>query len=155
MIEGPWRNVYFSFLSAVIFYSPPGHYIYFSSENGDVANVTSPIESLQDGCLSFYYNMEGGPSAQLTVYVYTNNTLQLRFIKDGTRVKRDEWVKGQIPIKGGNVYVEFAAYASSYFSKPGVVAIDDVQFVEGESCPERGNRDSWTPIIHCIKSHYN
>nr|XP_022305712.1 atrial natriuretic peptide-converting enzyme-like [Crassostrea virginica] len=114
-----------------------GHYIYFSSENGDVANVTSPIESLQDGCLSFYYNMEGGPSAQLTVYVYTNGRLQLRFIKDGTRVKRDEWVKGQIPIKGGNVYVEFAAYASSYFSKPGVVAIDDVQFVEGESCPER------------------
>lgn len=114
-----------------------GHYLYFSSEYGETANITSPTEYLKDGCLSFYYNMEGGPSAQLTVYVNTNGKSELRFIKDGVGVRRDEWVQGQIPIKGGQIYVEFAAYGTEYFSKPGVVALDDVIYVEGESCPEK------------------
>lgn len=82
--------------------------------------------------------MEGGPSAQLTVYVNTYGKSELRFIKDGVGVRRDEWVQGQIPIKGGQIYVEFAAYGTEYFSKPGVVALDDVIYVEGESCPEKG-----------------
>lgn len=112
--------------------------MYFSSEYGETANITSPTEYLQDGCLSFYYNMEGGPSAQLTVYVNTDGKSELRFIKDGVGVRRDEWVQGQIPIKGGRIYVEFAAYGTEYFSKPGVVALDDVRYVEGESCPEKG-----------------
>uniref|UniRef100_K1Q6C7 MAM and LDL-receptor class A domain-containing protein 2 n=1 Tax=Magallana gigas TaxID=29159 RepID=K1Q6C7_MAGGI len=114
-----------------------GHYMYFSSEFGETANITSPTEYLQDGCLSFYYNMEGGPSAQLTVYVNTDGKSELRFIKDGVGVRRDEWVQGQIPITGGRIYVEFAAYGTEYFSKPGVVALDDVRYVEGESCPEK------------------
>lgn len=84
--------------------------------------------------------MEGGPSAQLTVYVNTYGKSELRFIKDGVGVRRDEWVQGQIPIKGGQIYVEFAAYGTEYFSKPGVVALDDVIYVEGESCPEKGTR---------------
>lgn len=129
-----WQVFKFFFL----FYFTLGHYIYFSSETGDVANISSPVEDLSDGCLSFYYNMEGGPSAQLSVYVYRNGVGTLRFVRDGVRVKRDEWVKGQIPVKGGRIYTEFEAYVSSYFSKPGVVAIDDVKYVEGESCPERG-----------------
>lgn len=114
--------------------------MYFSSEFGETANITSPTEYLQDGCLSFYYNMEGGPSAQLTVYVNTDGKSELRFIKDGVGVRRDEWVQGQIPITGGRIYVEFAAYGTEYFSKPGVVALDDVRYVEGESCPEKGTR---------------
>lgn len=112
--------------------------MYFSSEFGETANITSPTEYLQDGCLSFYYNMEGGPSAQLTVYVNTDGKSELRFIKDGVGVRRDEWVQGQIPITGGRIYVEFAAYGTEYYSKPGVVALDDVRYVEGESCPEKG-----------------
>ncbi|XP_061181249.1 uncharacterized protein LOC133189870 [Saccostrea echinata] len=118
-----------------------GYYIYFSSEDGDVANVTSPVEDLEDGCLSFYYNMEGGPSAQLSVYVIRNGSSTLRFVQDGVRVRRDQWVKGQVPVKGGRIYVEFEAYADSYFDQPGVVAIDDVQYSEGVSCPQEACRD--------------
>jgi hypothetical protein len=48
----------------------------------------------------------------------------------------NEWVEGFFSVSNGGIFtVAFETYGDIYYLKPSVVAIDDVSFREGESCP--------------------
>jgi hypothetical protein len=54
----------------------------------------------------------------------------------GTHIKTNEWVEGFFSVSNGGIFtVAFETYGDIYYLKPSVVAIDDVSFREGESCP--------------------
>jgi hypothetical protein len=53
----------------------------------------------------------------------------------GIYVEEDEWIEGWFEIPDRAISVEFEAYGDIYFQRPSIVAIDDVEFIEGQSCP--------------------
>jgi hypothetical protein len=65
----------------------------------------------------------------------------MTFYASGTHIKTDEWVEGFFSVSNGGIFtVAFETYGDIYYLKPSVVAIDDVSFREGESCPVIGAR---------------
>ncbi|KAK3087674.1 hypothetical protein FSP39_009018 [Pinctada imbricata] len=83
--------------------------------------------------------MEGGVATELKVHVINNGTRTLGYFANGVNVERDEWVEGQVPIDGGEVAITFEAMVGPKSWKPSVIALDDIVFREGESCPKKEN----------------
>jgi hypothetical protein len=50
-------------------------------------------------------------------------------------MKTDQWKKGWFNIPPGRTELFFHAYGDIYYLKPSIVAIDDIFFDEGTSCP--------------------
>ena len=111
----------------------------FTSQSRDTGILTtSYVNTSIGGCVHFFFNMEGGASAELKTYIaYMYNTTKLMtFYASGMHVKTDEWAEGFFSVSNGGIFtVAFETYGDIYYLKPSVVAIDDVSFREGESCP--------------------
>jgi hypothetical protein len=98
--------------------------------------MPSYVNTSIGGCVHFFFNMEGGASAELKTYIAYNTTKLMTFYASGTHIKTDEWVEGFFSVSNGGIFtVAFETYGDIYYLKPSVVAIDDVSFREGESCP--------------------
>ncbi|XP_071143372.1 enteropeptidase-like [Mytilus edulis] len=112
-----------------------GHYMYFTSDTRETSSLMSPLHlTTPGGCVKFYYNMEGGVSAELKVYVQKNWIKSLVFYANGISVDRDEWLEGYFELPAGETRIEFVVYGDTSFFSPASVAIDDVVFTEGENC---------------------
>ena len=109
--------------------------MYFTSIARQPGNLSSPQLTTQGGCVKFYYNMEGGVSVELKVYLQKDNVRTLVFYANGIYVEKDEWIEGWFEIPNRAISVEFEAYGDIYFQRPSIVAIDDVEFIEGQNCP--------------------
>lgn len=113
-----------------------GHYAYFVSDSRLYYNLESPQITTRGGCVRFYYNMEGGASAQLMVNVKTRYGLSTSrvFYANGIFIEPDEWKEGSFQIPAGDVYVQFSGYGDSFDHAPATIAIDDVEVLEGQMC---------------------
>jgi hypothetical protein len=87
------------------------------------------------GCLYFYYNMEGGPSVELKIYIQAGVNKTMTFYANGIDMKTDQWKKGWFDVPLGGIELFFHAYGDIYYLKPSIVAIDDIFFDEGTRCP--------------------
>lgn len=113
--------------------------MFFSSDSRETGTLTSPpVVTSNGGCVKFYYNMEGGVSAELKVYVQIIGTRSMVFYANGIYIERDEWKEGYFGLPAGVTRIEFVAYGDVSFLSPGIVAIDDVSFTEGVNCSNHG-----------------
>ncbi|CAG2234174.1 unnamed protein product [Mytilus edulis] len=133
-----WRDAFVHHLPAVdhtFGQNGTGHYMFFSSDSRETGTLTSPpVVTSHGGCVKFYYNMEGGVSAELKVYVQITGTRSMVFYANGIYIERDEWQEGYFGLPAGVTRIEFVAYGDVSFLSPGIVAIDDVSFTEGVNC---------------------
>jgi hypothetical protein len=110
--------------------------MYFTSPSREEGILTSPyMVTTSGGCLYFYYNMEGGPSVELKIYIQAGVNKTMTFYANGIDMKTDQWKKGWFNIPPGGTEVFFHAYGDIYYLKPSIVAIDDIFFDEGTRCP--------------------
>lgn len=110
--------------------------MFFTSDSRQTATLTSPPDmTTPGGCVKFYYNMEGGVSAELKVYTKKYGLRQLVFYANGIYVETDDWLEGSFELPAGETTIEFVAYGDTSFLAPSIVAIDDVTLMEGQSCP--------------------
>ena len=109
--------------------------MFFTSNLRQSQRMFSPSLTILGGCVKFYYNMEGGVSTELKVYLQKDNVRTLVFYANGIYIETDEWIEGWFEVPYGEISIEFEAYGDIYFLRPSIVAIDDVEFIEGQSCP--------------------
>ncbi|CAC5403880.1 TMPRSS15 [Mytilus coruscus] len=134
-----WREAFVHHLPSVDHTMGPmnstGHYMYFTSDSRQTGSLTSPLHlTTPGGCVKFYYNIEGGVSAELKVYVQKNWNRSMVFYANGIFIDRDEWLEGYFELPAGETRIEFVVYGDTTFFSPASVAIDDVVFTEGENC---------------------
>ncbi|CAC5395313.1 CORIN [Mytilus coruscus] len=142
-----WRDAFVHHLPAVDHTmgadNHTGHYMFYTYDTTRTATMTSPpYLTTPGGCVKFYYNMEGGVSAELKVYTNKDGTRRLVFYANGIYVETDEWVEGSFELPAGETTIEFVAYGDTSFLAPAIVAIDDVTLIEGQSCPNPSCEDS-------------
>jgi hypothetical protein len=65
------------------------------------------------GCLYFYYNMEGGPSVELKIYIQAGVNKAMTFYANGIDMKTDQWKKGWFNIPPGGTDIVIKVKASS------------------------------------------
>jgi hypothetical protein len=56
--------------------------------------MPSYVNTSIGGCVHFFFNMEGGASAELKTYIAYNTTKLMTFYASGMHIKTDEWVEG-------------------------------------------------------------
>ena len=137
-----WREGYIHHLPSIdhTIGNESGHYMYFTSPSREEGILTSPyMVTTSGGCLYFYYNMEGGPSVELKIYIQAGVNKTMTFYANGIDMKTDQWKKGWFNIPPGRTELFFHAYGDIYYLKPSIVAIDDIFFDEGTSCPASPN----------------
>ncbi|KAJ8322121.1 hypothetical protein KUTeg_000592 [Tegillarca granosa] len=128
-----------------------GHYMTFNSTTPRSAVFKSPKQNLtEDGCIHFFYNMEGKHSAELKVNVIQNGMKNISWYGNGLNVERDEWKEAWFPVRAGVTEIEFEAFADVYFFQSGVIAIDDVSFSNG-TCPSTIDKCNFDEF-ECIDS---
>ncbi|XP_052085911.1 MAM and LDL-receptor class A domain-containing protein 2-like [Mytilus californianus] len=142
-----WRDAFVHYLPAVDHTmgadNHSGHYMFYTYDTTRTATLTSPpYLTTPGGCVKFYYNMEGGVSAELKVYTKKYGTKQLVFYANGIYVETDEWLEGSFELPAGETTIEFVAYGDTSFLTPAIVAIDDVTLIEGQSCSIPSCEDS-------------
>ena len=134
-IENNMRFPYVFIHAFIVFFA--GHYMYFTSNSRDTGTLTSPLSlTTPGGCVKFFYNIEGGVSAELRVYVVRNGVRSFVFYENGIGIETDEWREGSFDLPAGETHIEFVAYGDIFFMRPSIIAIDDVLFTE-EICPQR------------------
>ncbi|OWF54256.1 Hemicentin-1 [Mizuhopecten yessoensis] len=124
-----------------------GHYIYIEKNDKVTYSLDSPNQFVSGGCVSFYYNMEEGITAELHVFISENNTESLVMIDNGEMIRRDEWIFAQFPLPTGyerNVSIRFQFTGDLVIIYPGSLAIDDVMY-RNETCDK---------IVRCENSSF-
>jgi hypothetical protein len=82
--------------------------MYFTSSSREVGILTSPqMNTTSGGCLYFYYNMEGGPSVELKIYIQAGVNKTMTFYANGIDMKTDQWKKGWFNIPPGRTELFF------------------------------------------------
>jgi len=100
----------------------------------DVTPLTNPM-------LEFYYHMTGGQMGDLYVEVYDGSTWNTvdSLMGEQQTAQADPWIKRTTYLFGytGTIQVRFRAIANGGFE--GDIALDDINVLEGPSCPGATN----------------
>ena len=96
---------------------------------------TKYLQTTSGGCLHFYYDILGGISAELKVYLIDDNNKTMAFYDNGIMKESNMWIGGFIEVPVGEHTIVFEAYGDIYFNDASTVAIDDVYFDEMGHCP--------------------
>ena len=96
---------------------------------------TKYLQATSGGCLHFYYNILGGISAELKVYLIEDNNKTMAFYDNGIMKESNEWIRGFLEVPVGEHAIVFEVYGDIYFNNSSAVAIDDVYFDEMGHCP--------------------